>query len=105
MQDLRLAYDRFDPGSKGLREAPTSTGNGYSAPGGRPSGRMRGPFTTRAPTPTAASTARPRSWVVARMHNEDLVNLPNWLVLKLRIEGADAIRLAHNLIQDRHANF
>jgi trehalose/maltose hydrolase-like predicted phosphorylase len=39
------------------------------------------------------------------MHNEDLVNLPNWLVLKLRIEGADAIRLAHNLIQDGHANF
>ena len=25
--------------------------------------------------------------------NEDLVNLPNWLVLKLRIEGEDAIRL------------
>jgi trehalose/maltose hydrolase-like predicted phosphorylase len=23
--------------------------------------------------------------------NEDLVNLPNWLVLKLRLEGADAI--------------
>jgi hypothetical protein len=66
---------------------------------------MRAPFTTRAPTPTAASTARPRSWVVARMHNEDLVNLPTWLVLKLRIEGADAIRLAHNLIQDGHANF
>jgi trehalose/maltose hydrolase-like predicted phosphorylase len=26
--------------------------------------------------------------------NEDLVNLPNWLVLKLRIEGGDAVRLA-----------
>ena len=26
--------------------------------------------------------------------NEDLVNVPNWLVLKLRIEGADVIRLA-----------
>jgi trehalose/maltose hydrolase-like predicted phosphorylase len=25
--------------------------------------------------------------------NEDLVNLPNWLVLKLRNEGEDAIRL------------
>ena len=24
--------------------------------------------------------------------NEDMVNLPNWLVLKLRIEGGDAIR-------------
>src|SRR5664280_2897628 len=25
--------------------------------------------------------------------NEDLVNLPNWLVLKLRIEGDDPVRL------------
>ena len=27
------------------------------------------------------------------VRNEDLVNLPNWLVLKLRIEGGDAVRL------------
>jgi hypothetical protein len=27
--------------------------------------------------------------------NEDLVNLPNWLVLKLRIEGDDAITLGN----------
>jgi trehalose/maltose hydrolase-like predicted phosphorylase len=26
--------------------------------------------------------------------NEDLVNLPNWLVLKLRIEGEEPVRLA-----------
>ena len=35
--------------------------------------------------------------------NEDLVNLPNWLVLKLRIEGADAIRLVDvELLGYRH---
>jgi Glycosyl hydrolase family 65, N-terminal domain len=35
--------------------------------------------------------------------NEDLVNLPNWLVLKLRIEGADAVRLADaELLDYRH---
>ncbi len=35
--------------------------------------------------------------------NEDLVNLPNWLVLKLRIEGADALRLADvELLDYRH---
>ena len=35
--------------------------------------------------------------------NEDLVNLPNWLVLKLRIEGADAFRLADvELLEYRH---
>ena len=37
------------------------------------------------------------------MLNEDLVNLPNWLVLKLRIEGEDAIRLADvELLDYRH---
>ncbi|TMM01102.1 MAG: glycoside hydrolase family 65 protein, partial [Actinobacteria bacterium] len=35
--------------------------------------------------------------------NEDLVNLPNWLVLKLRIEGEDAIGLADvELLDYRH---
>ena len=35
--------------------------------------------------------------------NEDLVNLPNWLVLKLRIEGEDAVRLADvELLDYRH---
>jgi len=29
MQDVTLAYDRFDPASEGLREALTSTGNGH----------------------------------------------------------------------------
>ena len=37
------------------------------------------------------------------MLNEDLVNLPNWLVLQLRIEGGDAIRLADvDLLGYRH---
>ena len=36
--------------------------------------------------------------------NEDLVNLPNWLVLKLRIEDEDAIRLGNvELLDYRHA--
>ena len=35
--------------------------------------------------------------------NEDLVNLPNWLVLKLRIEGEDAIRVGNvELLDYRH---
>ena len=37
------------------------------------------------------------------MLNEDLVNLPNWLVLKLRIEGDEAIRLDNvELLSYRH---
>ena len=35
--------------------------------------------------------------------NEDLVNLPNWLVLKLRIEGDEPFRLADvELLSYRH---
>ena len=35
--------------------------------------------------------------------NEDLVNMPNWLVLQLRIEGEDAVRLADlELLDYRH---
>ena len=35
--------------------------------------------------------------------NEDLVNLPNWLVLKLRIEGEEVLRLADvELLSYRH---
>ena len=37
------------------------------------------------------------------VHNEDLVNLPNWLVLKLRIEGEEAIRLSNvEVLRYRH---
>ncbi len=37
------------------------------------------------------------------MLNEDLVNLPNWLVLKLRIEGEEAFRLGDVEVLDyRH---
>ena len=35
--------------------------------------------------------------------NEDLVNLPNWLVLQLRIEAGEAVRLADaGLLECRH---
>ena len=37
------------------------------------------------------------------MLNEDLVNLPNWLVLKLRIEGEEPFRLGNvELLAYRH---
>ena len=29
MSDFSLVYDHFDPGTEGLRESLTSTGNGY----------------------------------------------------------------------------
>ena len=93
MSDFVLDYDHFHPASEGLREALTSTGNGYfctrgaaewedTGSGHYPGTYVHGGFNRE----TTIMGGRP-------VHNEDLVNLPNWLVLKLRIEGEDAIRL------------
>src|ERR671921_2961178 len=80
-----LAYDFFDPGGEGLREALTSTGNGYFCTRGvaewadadgvnYPGTYMHGGYNRE----TTIMAGRP-------VLNEDLVNLPNWLVLKLLI--------------------
>ena len=90
MKEFLLAYDGFDPGTEGLRESLTSTGNGY--------------FCTRgtAEWEDAAGVHYPGTYVHGGFNrettilggrpvlNEDLVNLPNWLVLKLRIEGGES---------------
>ena len=93
MSDFALVYDHFDPGTEGLREALTSTGNGYFCTRGTaewedaddvhyPGTYAHGGYNRE----TTILGGRP-------VLNEDLVNLPNWLVLKLRIEGEEAIRL------------
>ena len=104
MSDFALVYDHFDPGTEGLRESLTSTGNGY--------------FCTRgtAEWEDAAGVHYPGTYVHGGFNrettilggrpvlNEDLVNLPNWLVLKLRIEGGEAIRLDNvELISYEHS--
>jgi trehalose/maltose hydrolase-like predicted phosphorylase len=86
-----LAYDSFEPEKEGLREALTSTGNGYfctrgalswseadgvSYPGTYTHGGYNRETTIMAGVPVL---------------NEDLVNLPNWLLLELRIEGEEAV--------------
>src|SRR3712207_8880063 len=86
-----LLYDSFDPEEEGLREALTSTGNGYfctrgafawseadgvSYPGTYTHGGFNRETTIMAGVPVL---------------NEDLVNLPNWLLLELRIEGEEAL--------------
>ena len=94
MDSLALTYEGFDPDEEGLREALTSTGNGYLCARGAaeweeadgvhyPGTYVHGVYNRE----TTILGGRP-------VLNEDLVNLPNWLVLKLRIEGEDAIRLA-----------
>src|SRR5829696_8573068 len=102
--DWTLAYDSFDPEEEGLREALTSTGNGYfctrgalawseadgvSYPGTYTHGGYNRETTIMAGVPVL---------------NEDLVNLPNWLLLALRIEGEEAVgRENVEVLSYRHA--
>jgi trehalose/maltose hydrolase-like predicted phosphorylase len=103
MTNWTLAYDRFDPAEEGLREALTSTGNGYfctrgalawaeadgvSYPGTYAHGGFNRETTIMAGVPVL---------------NEDLVNLPNWLLLELRIEGEEAVGMSNvELLSYRH---
>ena len=103
MDGFLLTYDGFEPGSEGLREALTSTGNGYLCARGAaeweeadgvhyPGTYVHGGYNRE----TTILSSVP-------VLNEDLVNMPNWLVLQLRIEGGEAIRLADvDLLGYRH---
>ncbi len=95
MDERALQFDGFDPGDEGLREALSSTGNGYFCTRGTaewedaddvhyPGTYAHGLYNRE----TTIMGGRP-------VLNEDLVNLPNWLVLKLRIEGEEAIRVGN----------
>jgi trehalose/maltose hydrolase-like predicted phosphorylase len=95
MRGFTLAYDRFIAEEEGLREALTSTGNGYFCTRGAaewedadgvhyPGTYAHGAYNRE----TTILGGRP-------VLNEDLVNLPNWLVLKLLIEGEEAIGIGN----------
>lgn len=104
MNVVALTYDGFSPGDEGLREALTSTGNGYLCTRGAaewedaddrhyPGTYCHGGYNRE----TTIMGGRP-------VLNEDLVNLPNWLVLKLRIEGNAAVRLDNvEVLEYRHS--
>ncbi|HEX4344858.1 MAG TPA: glycosyl hydrolase family 65 protein [Solirubrobacteraceae bacterium] len=104
MDERPLVYDAFDRSDEGLREALTSTGNGYFCTRGAaewedaddvhyPGTYAHGLYNRE----TTIMGGRP-------VLNEDLVNLPNWLVLMLKIEDEDAIRFDNvELLDYRHA--
>jgi trehalose-phosphatase len=92
-KDWTLAYDSFEPTQERLREVLTSTGNGHFCTRGSaewadvddvhyPGTYVHGCYNKE----TSILGGRP-------VLNEDLVNLPNWLVLKLRIGGDEPINL------------
>jgi trehalose/maltose hydrolase-like predicted phosphorylase len=98
-----LAYDGFDPGTEGLREALTSTGNGYLCTRG--AAEWEDADGVHYPGTYAHGGYNRETTILGGLPvlNEDLVNLPNWLVLQLRIEGEDVIRLAGvELVSYRH---
>jgi trehalose/maltose hydrolase-like predicted phosphorylase len=98
-----LKYDRFDPDEEGLREALTSTGNGYFC--ARGAAEWEDADDVHYPGTYAHGLYNRETTIMGGrpVLNEDLVNLPNWLVLKLKIEDEDAIRLGNvELLHYRH---
>ena len=103
MEGFSLTYDGFDPGAEGLREALTSTGNGYLCTRG--AAEWEDADGVHYPGTYVHGGYNRETTILGGLPvlNEDLVNLPNWLVLELRIEGEDAIRLADvELLYYRH---
>jgi trehalose/maltose hydrolase-like predicted phosphorylase len=98
-----LEYDTFVPAEEGLREALTSTGNGYVCARGTAEWQDVGDVHYPG-TYTHGCLNRETTIVAGRaVLNEDLVNLPNWLVLKLCIEDDEPFRLDNvEILHYRH---
>lgn len=91
MQGFELAYDYFDPEAELLREALTSTGNGYFCTRGTAEWEDPGPSHYPGTYAHGGYNRETTIFDGRPVLNEDLVNLPNWLVLKLRIEDGPAV--------------
>ncbi|WP_018330271.1 glycoside hydrolase family 65 protein [Actinomycetospora chiangmaiensis] len=89
-----LTWRGIDPEEEGLREALSSTGNGYFCTRGAAEWEETDPPKHYAGTYAHGAYNRETTILGGRpVLNEDLVNLPNWLTLMLRIEGEEAITL------------
>ncbi len=102
--DFLLVYDGFAPSEEGLREALTSTGNGYFC--SRGAAEWEDADEVHYPGTYAHGVYNRESTIVGEhpIPNEDLVNLPRCLGLKLCIEGEDPIRLSNvELLSYRHS--
>ncbi len=103
MDPFVLSYVGFVPEVEGLREVLASTGNGRFC--ARGAAEWEDADEVHYPGTYAHGVYNRETTVLGGVPvlNEDLVNLPNWLVLKLRIEGGDAVRLAEvEVLEYRH---
>jgi trehalose/maltose hydrolase-like predicted phosphorylase/beta-phosphoglucomutase-like phosphatase (HAD superfamily) len=102
--EFMLVYDGFDPSEEGLREALTSTGNGYFCIRG--AAEWEEADDVHYPGTYAHSVYNRQTTILGGhpVPNEDRVNLPSCSSLRLRIEGEEPIRLANvELLSYRHA--
>ena len=102
--EFMLVYDGFVPEDEGLREALTSTGNGYFCVRG--AAEWEDASDVHYPGTYAHGVYNRESTIMGRrpIPNEDLVNLPRTWLLKLSLEGEEPIRLASvELLSYRHA--
>ena len=93
-----LVYDGFVPEEERLREALTSTGNGYVCIRG--SAEWEDAGDVHSPGTYAHGVYNRESTILGRrpIPNEDLVNLPRCWSLKLCLEGEEPVRLANVLL-------
>ncbi|MBT8078600.1 MAG: glycoside hydrolase family 65 protein [Gammaproteobacteria bacterium] len=93
MSGWSLVFDNYDPEQEQLREALCTLGNGYVATRGASCSEVAS--TNHYPGTYFAGVYNRLVSEIAgeRIENEDLVNWPNWLVLRLRPEGEDWLSL------------
>src|SRR5512145_3275295 len=98
-----LSFDVFDASEEPLREALTSTGNGYFCTRGAAEWEDASDV-HYAGTYAHGIYNRETTILGGRpVANEDLVTMPNWLVLQFRIEGDEPLRLETvELVSYRH---
>jgi len=88
-----LVYEDFQPSGESLREALCTLGNGYFATRGAAPESMADEIHYPG-TYLAGGYNRLKTDIAGRVvENEDLVNMPNWLVVKFRPEDGDWFNL------------
>ena len=89
MSTWHLTYSGFDPDKEKLRETLCTLGNGYFATRGACAERKADSIHYPG-TYLAGGYNRLKTEIAGKViENEDLVNLPNWLLLRFRIDGGD----------------
>jgi alpha,alpha-trehalase len=93
MDNWKLIYEDFHPSKESLREALCTLGNGYFATRGAAS-ESEADEIHYPGTYLAGGYNRLKTDIAGRVvENEDLVNMPNWLLTKFRPEGGEWFNL------------